>query len=345
VALKQIHKRERIWKARRVRKPEWQDRIPIKAPQKSTYRIAAANVGKFSRAFREAVSTLLETEHKTAFVEAWRGGNMGRALEAIPLFSDEGSQASARRFSDKLRAAYRDVIQASGEDAAARLKRDFGINLKFQIGGAIEKAKPKKPVWELIPVVPVNPYSVKWIEERGLELVKQGVTRQQVNFLRGVVQDGFERGLRAEEAYATIKANIGLTDREYQAVRNRKALLESRGVEPEQTEKLIDRYSSSLLSKRAERIARTETIAAEAQGRQTTWRLAQESGMLPEVERIWISAPPSGAPGRPCEICLELDGKAAPIDGSYDSIEGPIDGPPLHPQCRCSESLRKVQGA
>jgi len=203
------------------------------------------------------------------------------------------------------------------------------------IEGSIAKAEKTK-----VKVVPVNPYSIKWVEERSLSLVKQGISDQQREVVRTVIQEGFNEGLRAENVYDAIRQNIGLTDREVGAVINRERLLASSGdYSPTEVRQITSAYREQLLKKRAARIARTETIQAQAQGREEVWRLASDQNLLPEVERVWIAAPNS------CEYCAEMDGLTAPVDGTYESPTfGPIEGPTLHPHCGCSETLQRKGG-
>ncbi len=219
------------------------------------------------------------------------------------------------------------------------LNRAFGTDIKFNIDDTASVLKQKDAP---VPIVPVNPYSIKWMREASLRLVKQGITKAQIDVLRRILTSGFERGIRGEALLKEIKKYIGLTDREYSAVLKRQALHEQAGLAAAEVEKLTDKYRNRLLTKRAARIARTETIATQAHGRNVAWLLAQESGALPPVERVWVSAPESPNPTRPCEICLDLDGKTAAIGEAYSSaFLGAVAMPPSHPHCRCTEIIRR----
>jgi hypothetical protein len=83
---------------------------------------------------------------------------------------------------------------------------------------------------------------------------------------------------------------------------------------------------------RAELIARTETMTALNEGQRGAWDDAVEAGLLPDdAKRVWIAAPGC------CDDCEELDGETADLDGEYPNDGG--DGPPLHPNCRCTEGI------
>lgn len=175
--------------------------------------------------------------------------------------------------------------------------------------------------------VDVNPYSIQWVNEHGLELVTQTITVQQKTVVTDIIIRAMEMGLRPTDALDSIKENIGLTNRDFWATIKRKQLHLDAGLSNERAEALTSKYREKLLTARANMIARTETVKAQAQGRQDAWKVAQDSGNLPEVQRRWITAPPSPDPNRPCEICLDLDGTVAKLGEPYESIVGPVMGP------------------
>jgi hypothetical protein len=330
-------------------RPEWQDVVPDTKQGRDAYKIADKYQARFSRAFMDAMRGLLEDpDVEKRFKAAWKTGSITEAMNALPLYQEGISQDDPvwRKFFDRLKSAYSEVIQASGDAATKEINQALDTNLKFTVspeqpeGPDVEILKAKKKKKKKPPVVPVNPYSVPWMEEHTLELVTQGIGPQQRKVVQSVLMDTFERGVRAEETYNEIKSNIGLTDREYKAVKNRRAKLMEEDFPPERVERETTKYKEQLTRKRAQRIARTETIFAQAAGRSGAWKVAQEAGALPPVQRLWIAPPPSPNPNRPCEICLELDGKTAPVNGVYESaLAGPIPGPPAHPSCRCTETL------
>ncbi len=83
---------------------------------------------------------------------------------------------------------------------------------------------------------------------------------------------------------------------------------------------------------RADLIARTETMQAASEGQRMGWDQATEAGLLTgDEKRVWIAT--EGC----CDECDALDGEEATLDGNYPG-DGE-DGPPLHPNCRCTEGL------
>ena len=348
-AADRIFKRSRRLKGR----PQWQDEIPSEKPARDTYRIAAKYESRFSRAFLDAVRNILPEKMSPEFREAYNQQNPVGVQNAIPLFAEGTTDQNKTwsKFGERLQSAYLNVLNESGKESMKEVNREFKSKLGFSLE-PLSKAEvdeervlrgreAAREVGRGI-VVPVNPYSVAWMNERSLNLVKEGITSQQKQVIQDILSENFEKGIRAEDTYKRIKDNIGLTARDFKATQNRRALLETQGFKPQVVDKYVDKYRGTLLKKRAQRIARTETISAQARGRNDAWKIAQESGALPAVERVWIAAPPSSSPYRPCETCVDLDGKTAKVGKPYDSLEGPIMEPPAHPDCRCSEGLQKA---
>lgn len=85
---------------------------------------------------------------------------------------------------------------------------------------------------------------------------------------------------------------------------------------------------------RADLIARTETMTAANEGQRQSWDQATEAGLLTgDEKRVWIATDDE----RVCPICDELDGETTDLDGEYPGDGG--DGPPAHPDCRCTEGI------
>jgi len=87
---------------------------------------------------------------------------------------------------------------------------------------------------------------------------------------------------------------------------------------------------------RAEVIARTETMRASNQGQIEAWDQALEAGLITgEEKKEWIVTPDD----RLCPICEPLDGKTVALSEGFDVDGDEIDGPPAHPNCRCTIGL------
>lgn len=87
---------------------------------------------------------------------------------------------------------------------------------------------------------------------------------------------------------------------------------------------------------RADTIARTETMTASNAGQRETWDQAVDAGVLTGDERQeWIVTPDD----RLCPICEGLDGETAALGESFNVDGDELDGPPAHPNCRCTTGL------
>lgn len=326
----------------------------------------------FARAYRAGLASIVDSINPSQFRQIWETSQSAQdVLDRLDILRDDSEDQTWSDIADKMADAYERVVQESGEHEAKeindKLGTRFGFTAKAPVEGEIveKKAKPK-PKLRAKPqerestsarafteagtrrltglVVPVNTYSQQWMKQRSLELVKQGMRKGQREVVGRVLSESFDRGLRAESVYSEIKANIGLTDRDYDAVLNRRELLSAQGYNKDEIEAAVDKYRDKLLGQRAERIARTETSYAQAAGRRDMWRSVTEGGYAAGVERVWVSAPETSNKGAPCNGCLALDGATASVDGMYDSVEyGMIEGPPAHPNCMCTETLQRIE--
>lgn len=87
---------------------------------------------------------------------------------------------------------------------------------------------------------------------------------------------------------------------------------------------------------RAETIARTETMRASNEGQLEAWDQAKEAGLLTGNEKKeWIVTPDD----RLCPVCEPMDGVTVGLDELFDVDGDQIDGPPAHPNCRCTIGL------
>jgi len=102
---------------------------------------------------------------------------------------------------------------------------------------------------------------------------------------------------------------------------------------------MVDAEIRRKIRARANMIARTETQAAACAGQQLHWEDQMAKGYLSNeyFQKEWIVTPDD----RLCPVCAAMEGKRAPIDGTFD---GGYKTPPLHPMCRCSFGLVEIEG-
>jgi hypothetical protein len=184
----------------------------------------------------------------------------------------------------------------------------------------------------------LNPKAVDYIRTQGARLVTN-INETTRNGIRELMRESFELGIPPRQTAERIKKLVGLTPRHAKAVANYKALLLSEGVKPATVDKRVNAYKERLLRWRARNIARTETMKASNNGQLALWDAAIEKGLLDpnKTFKKWIVTPSD----RTCERCSSMPSMntKVPVNGMFQSDSGPIDGPPLHPQCRCVTGL------
>jgi SPP1 gp7 family putative phage head morphogenesis protein len=251
-------------------------------------------------------------------------GHTGRAARVTLALSwlDVREGGAWAQFYNRLYVAYSKTLEASGQAALDKLPG----RARFRV----EKARTDV-------VVPVNPYSVKWIKAHAGEKIYQ-VRDQQRAAVRAIVANGYERGARPEAMAEQIKRTIGLTQRQALAVDRYQLSMSERLGDEERAQTLAERYAGQQLALRAETIARTETNAAQNQGQQDAWLVARDEGLLDaKQKRRWRAVHGE----RTCEECEEMDGQTVALDEPFysEALDVELDCPPLHPDCRCIQTL------
>lgn len=164
-----------------------------------------------------------------------------------------------------------------------------------------------------------------------------GVTAETRRAVRAVITRSFQEGIQPRDAAKMVRSIVGLTERQAQTVTQYRARLVAEGHTPQEALQRARMLSERLIRQRAQTIARTETIAAATRGQLTTWRSAANRGLLPnDAHKVWLTTPDD----RLCRFCRSMNGQSAPLHAMFVSRFGPVDAPPLHPQCRCAIALR-----
>ena len=183
----------------------------------------------------------------------------------------------------------------------------------------------------------------RYISEHTGEFVQYINAVQQRN-IQDVIR-GMDAGRYSPATARNMIANsIGLTERDYAACeRYYNSARESiASAHPNMSAEEVNRaaseragrYAEQKRRERAERIARTEIVAAHNNAYDLYIKEAQRQGLIGEVVLKWISAR-EGV----CEHCARLDGQVIEIDGEFKTEISFYGGqkrlPPAHPNCRC----------
>lgn len=182
--------------------------------------------------------------------------------------------------------------------------------------------------------------------------------------IEAIVMRGAQQGLSPDDIVGDIRAMIGLTDRQAQAVMNYRDMLKNldstalerqlrNGQHDAALQDAIDSgqdlsdvmigqmtedYLSNYLDFRAETIARTEATRAVSAGLQDSYAQAIDRGVFPSdaVTQFWQIAGDE-LTCEICQSCADMNEDGVAIGEPFDSIDGPQDAPPdPHPSCKCS---------
>lgn len=204
-----------------------------------------------------------------------------------------------------------------------------------------------------------------WLRYQQDDLIKELETDVR-DVIEMVVQRGVRAGWDAEQMADQIREVISLTETQSAAVMNYRSMLENldpqalgrqlrstdydelvreaidsdEALGAEAIDQMVADYEDNYLDYRADTIAGTEASRMANQGLQDSYEQAITRGVFPEeaVKQFWRL----GLNEKHCDICLSVvdeneDGIA--MGETFDSIEGPQDGPPAHPNCECEVEI------
>ena len=186
----------------------------------------------------------------------------------------------------------------------------------------------------------VNPHAVAWASSHTPQLADDLVKGGAENIQR-LIQEAVEDGIPPKATARRIRDHIGLTAPDSRTLRRFIRSLRDEGVSPSRIEMRASRMAMSMIRRRAETIARTETMRALNMGQLGSWKEAQARRLIPtDARRRYVVTWDEVL----CPFCERLAGSTALIDGTVWSIEGEVvmtgfTGPVAHPNCRCTTVL------
>lgn len=288
-------------------------RIMTPNAPRAAYALANRHHPKFKRAYRISIEDMKSPEVVSRLAVAIRNKSLIQVDAVIPAYNPRDPEAAAR-WADVVQTfeeRYQQVLEESGKAEMARLRIPMSFNLQ-------------------------NPYSLPWIDRQAGRLIRDISEQTRLNIV-GLIRSSFVDGLPPQQLARLIRAEIGLLPKEANAVERRFQNSLTQGVPAARAQDMVDRYSTKLLNDRAERIARTETITAEAQGQLDSWRVARDEGLIVSgTRRQWISG---SADEGVCPICVSLHEVTVGMDEPWQTSRGPVMAPAAHPGCRCTVIL------
>lgn len=306
------------------------------------------------RAFIRAVEGLKSEIKIRELARLLETGDVHGVIQALGLERLEGigerlGRAGAQRGEETLRAALVETFRRGAEAARETLPKSIAIRARFDL---------------------INPRAVEFINRYSFELIRQVSTTTRLG-VQAIIRDGFLQGKPPLQMSREIRQIVGLDEGFAKAVNNFRRGLEERDLSramvniagkhrrldaatlgrvrraikdgtltQTQINEFTEKYSFSLLNRRAQNIARTETIRASSEGQQEMWRQAVEQDLLDpgETRRIWIVTPDDrlrdthrAVPG------MNPDGVR--LDQPFRTPIGSVMNPPMEVNCRCAVAL------
>jgi hypothetical protein len=169
----------------------------------------------------------------------------------------------------------------------------------------------------------------------------QNLSQEAADAVEAAIYDGMVEGWSVDEIAAAIRDVIGLNDRQVRAVDTYRGGLEARGdMAASEIDDLVEAYVEASLDYRAGMIAQTESIRAANLGLHDGYAQAIDRGLFPQeaVKRYWQIALDEGT----CPICEAIpddNDEGVEVGEPFETDDGPIMDPPVHPNCLAGNSL------
>lgn len=295
------------------------------------------------------IADQFEPAVRSTFLNAFEKLARQLPLNELTELIEQGNVTAVQDLVSKLQlppdalAATNKVFRQAAETAAENTALEFGFNIR-------------------------NEAVVRWIESHTGQLIT-GVTQETRRAVADIIRAGYIEGVPVRTQARQIRRVVGLTARDAGAVdRFLRSQLEA-GIARDRAETMTQRMADRLLRRRAENIARTETMTATNHGQLEAWKQASDQGLLnpAATRRVWIAT----GDDRLCPICAVLDGETVGFQDPFVSnvqatgfdikpagtlegtpqvdikptgtkpLKNPVSTmtPPAHPSCRCTIGL------
>jgi hypothetical protein len=217
---------------------------------------------------------------------------------------------------------------------------------------------------ELHALVPYDPLAAAVALQQLRNQLSQAIATTAQQTIRQVLLDSLRTGSDPASVAIHLRQVIGLDAQSAAAVQNYERMLQAgdltalrralrderyddlvretfrggRALDQEAIDRMVQGYADRMLNYRASRMAATEAMQAAVSGIRDAYTQAVNSGRLfdSEVRRYWLTA----ADELVCPVCTSIplmNENGVGVNDDYKSINGPIDAPLAHPNCRCSE--------
>ena len=297
-----------------------------------------------SRAFRDGIDRLRGQVDVAALADLLQ---RGRIVEAMGLLNAELLARGFRPLAREI--AYQAVFAGH---VVARMAAESGVLAGMSVAFG-----------------PAETEVSDWLRRYEMDKIRD-LTAEALGTVRSVITNGVTEGRNPLDVARDVRAHIGLTERQSQAVQNYRRALENgdraalqralrdrrfdgtvarslRDAEPlsaQQVKHMVGRYEERYLRHRSETIARTEALRAANGGADLAWRQIVGDGRIPAeaVTRTWYHSHDSKVRDSHRLIPV-MNPEGVKLDEPFQSPLGPIlfPGDPAAPaantiNCRCT---------
>jgi hypothetical protein len=162
------------------------------------------------------------------------------------------------------------------------------------------------------------------------------IARETRAAIRDLIVRSIRDGIPVYDAARLIRGMVGMNGPQAAAALAYRAQLIDSGLSIAKVDVLVDRYVEKKIAERADTIARFEVMDALNEGARESYRQAQDDGLLTaQAVKEWIVTPDDLL----CAYCAPMDGVQVALGASFQTELGKVDGPPLHPNCRCTQAV------
>lgn len=271
-----------------------------------------AQAGSIAAAFLRA---LREVRSGVPFDRVVEAIAAGQPDEAVRLLGLSKLTEAAATLAQRLASAFR----AAGQATIGQIARSIGRALGWDQEQLADSWAVQRAADALTQIARAS--------ERAAELAVGSL------IVGGVLHGKFT----PEGIVALVKAGMGLTPQQEQALITKAVNLFEAGTAPQRVVKEVEKAAKKYSQERAALIALNESANAAREGVAQTVQEARNRGYLSNVRKEWVTVEDFG--GDPCPVCAPMDGQTLPYD-EYFVLEGTgrrvfQPGPEVHPLCRC----------
>jgi hypothetical protein len=305
----------------------------------ATLRVAERMEPEVSGAFLSAASKYQKTIEESAIRSALVSGNE----EVLAAVLSPSKFSSVMANDGRFEKAFANTLAAGGEATAKVLEDAFGVRPStFKAADPNAVIFAREQAGTLIvqisdDVLEATRLVLAASQEYGLTTAQQARAIREVVALPPNWADApLNLANEIEQGWASKATSRRLSAADKAQIRKR---IKEGTVDAAFIEEMTEKYTASLLNRRALNIARTETMRSAIQGQQMEWGSALREGILPKsTKRVPIVTPDDRLRETHAAVPGMNQGGVG-LSEPFETPWGPMMNPPWEPLCRCGTGL------